>query len=86
MGGSVTGLKVIVYEAEGDEPGVESESAESEVNMPSTRLGPGGTLQAASETRYSLVNGGKAAFIDVIAFIDDDAGLTGDITRRLTVQ
>ena len=86
MGGSVTRFNVIVYEAEGDEPGVESESAASAVDMPNTRLGPGGTLQAALETRYSLVNGGKAAFIDVTAFINDNAGLTGDLTRRLTVR
>jgi hypothetical protein len=86
IGGSVTRFNVVVYEAEGDQPGVEAESADSAVNVPTTRLGPGGTLQAAFETRYSLVNGGRGAFIDVTAFVDDDAGLTGDITSRLTVQ
>jgi len=86
IGGVVTRFNVIVYEANGGAPGVEVESAESTVNAPNTRLAPGGTVQAALETRYSLVNGGKAAFIDVTAFINDDAGLTGDITRRLTVQ
>ncbi|MCG6926359.1 MAG: hypothetical protein LJF30_13745 [Acidobacteria bacterium] len=86
IGGVVTRFNVIVYEASGGAPGVEAESAQSAVNIPSTRLDPGGRVQAVLETHYSLVNGGRAAFIDVTAFIDDDAGLTGDVTSRLTVR
>jgi hypothetical protein len=86
IGGTVTGFNVTVYEAAGGQAGAEAAAADSRVQLPGNRIGAGGSLDATFETYYTLANGQKAAFVDVVAFIVDDAGLGGQVTKRLTVQ